>query len=285
MRFWKREPVLERDNAEWLIACYGWLLGAFGGLAEFRKTSLVLPIDDHFPTRGLRGEALARDLFDRVRAHAGMSDWRCNLVAQPERPRDELARGLLVRREEHPPLGTFSWKNDTAVVSYAPHLIQRPSELIAAFAHELAHYLIATFSQEPPGGVAQLEPATDVAAGFLGFGVFLANASFQFEQYQTGDGWAGWESRGAGYLTEKEHAFGLAIFLELHGLDSSAATRHLDTNPRAYLKRARIDLEQHRPALDALRAIGGAGAHSGGSARPGSLRSGAGGATWSSSRS
>jgi hypothetical protein len=255
MAFWRREPLLDDDTAAWLLACYGWLLRSFGGMPGLREARLVLPIDAHFPARGLAGHALAQDLFDRTREHAGMQNWRCQLVAQPPPLPEELVRGVPLHRGTHPPLGTFSAADHEVRISYAPQLLTRPEQLIATFAHELAHYLIATASEAPPGGVDLLEQATDVAAGFLGFGVFLANAAFGFEQIQTGDGWIGWRSERAGYLSEREHAFGLAIFLELLGIPTSEASRHLDPNPRAYLKRASAELRARGADLDALRAI------------------------------
>lgn len=136
MPFWTRDPVVDRETAEWLLACYEWLLRSFGGFDLFRETKLAPPMDAHFPAQGLSGHALASDLFDRVRAHAGMSDWRCDLVAQPPPPPDELQRGLLVHRTSHPPLGTFSWSRDTASVALAVFL-----ELLGRDSRELGKLL------------------------------------------------------------------------------------------------------------------------------------------------
>jgi hypothetical protein len=67
---------------------------------------------------------------------------------------------------------------------------QRPDRLIATFAHELA-YLFATTVEEPPCEADEIEFLTDLAAVYLGFGVFLANARFEFEVLQDGplQGW------------------------------------------------------------------------------------------------
>ena len=47
----------------------------------------------------------------------------------------------------------------------------------ATFAHELARYLVETFEEPAPGGDALLEPAVDIAAVFMGFGLFMANSA------------------------------------------------------------------------------------------------------------
>ncbi|MDH4318404.1 MAG: hypothetical protein OEV64_08445 [Desulfobulbaceae bacterium] len=44
--------------------------------------------------------------------------------------------------------------------------------MIATFAHELSHYLIATAPEPPPGGWESWKFATDIGATFLGFGIF-----------------------------------------------------------------------------------------------------------------
>ena len=51
--------------------------------------------------------------------------------------------------------------------------------MVGAFAHELARLLVETFEEPPPGGALLHEPAIDLAAVFMGFGVFMANSTFE----------------------------------------------------------------------------------------------------------
>ena len=60
------------------------------------------------------------------------------------------------------------------VISYVPALLKRPDHLIATLAHELAHYLLATARDSPPCEKEEREFLTDLAAVYLGFGVFLS---------------------------------------------------------------------------------------------------------------
>jgi len=169
-----------------------------------------------------------------------MDQWPCRLEAQDPSYPEEVAAGLMVIPEDPDPAGTFSVPGDHsegALITYDPDLISRPQELVAAFAHELAHYLVSTAQEFPPGGEAFTEQATDLAAVCMGFGVFLANAAFHFGQFQEGR-WIGWRSRQQGYLGEAELAFGLAVFVRLHHLDPTVVQPHLDRNPRSYFKKA-----------------------------------------------
>ena len=72
--------------------------------------------------------------------------------------------------------------------------------MVATFAHELSHYLTATAPEPPPGGWDNWEFATDICASFLGFGIFVANSAFSFNQYTEVDS-QGWQSSRGGYLT------------------------------------------------------------------------------------
>jgi hypothetical protein len=127
----------------------------------------------------------------------------------------------------------------------APSKLDDPMGFVATMAHELGHYSMSRFRGEPPGGDEALEPATDVCAVFLGFGVFMANSAFTFQQFHDGRV-QGWRTSQLGYLDEKALAYALALFLPLRGLDAGEARRHLKDNPRSYVKHALRHLEKER---------------------------------------
>ncbi|REL29586.1 hypothetical protein [Thalassotalea euphylliae] len=109
-------------------------------------------------------------------------------------------------------------------------------QLVATLAHELAHYLTATAKDEPPGGWENWEFATDIAATFMGFGIFMANSAFNFSQYADADS-QGWKSGRSGYLSENEHIYALAIFLLLKDLSINEASRYLKPHLGKQLKK------------------------------------------------
>ena len=83
--------------------------------------------------------------------------------------------------------GTFSVDCKRRVrLTYSLMTLQDPAQFVATMAHELAHHLMHSVEDLPPGGGAEEEFATDVCVAFLGFGVFAANGAVTFRQFQDG---------------------------------------------------------------------------------------------------
>ena len=121
-------------------------------------------------------------------------------------------------------------------ISYVPALLQRPDRLIATFAHELAHYFLATVVESPPCEEDEIEFLTDLAAVYLGFGVFLANTRFDFEVLHDGP-MQGWRMAHSGYLPEADLIFSLSLFLRAKSLDPAEALDCLKPHLAAMLRR------------------------------------------------
>jgi hypothetical protein len=102
--------------------------------------------------------------------------------------------------------------------------------LVATIAHELGHERLLGESRIDASR-RDGEPLTDLFSVFFGFGIFSANAAFEFRSsdrsYQTSK---------LGYLTEAMYGYALARYAWLRGETSPAWAAHLDTNPRTYLK-------------------------------------------------
>jgi hypothetical protein len=215
------KPFLDAPRREWQFDAFAWLLRNCGGYPKFLDTTLVLPDDQCFPDRGMGGHAGAVALFRNVRDHAGMADWPCSV-----RPLTEESRAP----------GSGADRN--RVIVYQP--ANDPSSLIAGFARELSRYLLDTFEEPPPGGVLLREPAIDLAAVFMGFGVFMANSAFETADYE---------------LNEGEFVHALAIFCLLRKLPLESADRHLNPHVRKYLRLATRDLAQHEKSFQRLRSV------------------------------
>jgi len=202
----------------------------------------VLPTEEFFPARLGSAVEAAEITFAQVKKHAGMEDWKCKLQAQAEDPNIEIAPALVVQNVDHNPLGSFSVNDKNEVlITYNPKLAEDPIQMIATFAHELSHYLTATAAEPPPGGWSNWEFATDICASFLGFGIFVANAAFSFQQYTNVDA-HGWKSARGGYLSEAEHSYALALFLKLKDIPVKQALRYCDANIKSNLKRAHKEI-------------------------------------------
>jgi hypothetical protein len=125
------------------------------------------------------------------------------------------------------------------VIRYRPESLG-PMSLVASLARELARYYTETFDEAAPGGAARVEPALDIATVFMGFGVFMANATLE----------------GCGHeLNEGELAHALAIFCLLRKMPPESVDAHLNPHLRKYLRLAARDLAQHAASFHALRSV------------------------------
>lgn len=216
------KAFLDSARREWQFEAFAWLLRHCGGYPKFLETTLVLPVEQHFPERGMSGHAGVAALFRTVRDHAGMADWPCTVEPESREP-----------RTTPPPL------DHIPVFTYDPDTPE-PKVLIAIFARSLARYLVETFEEAAPGGRPAHESSIEVAAVFMGFGVFMANSAFAGARYE---------------LNEGEFVHALGMFCLLQKLDPEAVATHLNPHLRKYLRLAARDLAQHEADFQRLRSV------------------------------
>ena len=151
-----------------------------------------------------------------------MADWPCTVEPKSQEPRT-----------------TPLTSNHIPVFTYNPDILE-PKALIATFAHALARYLVETFEEPAPGGAPLHEPAIEVSAVFIGFGVFMANSAFSDVSYD---------------LNEGEFVHALSMFCLLRRLDPEAVAQHLNPHLRKYLRLAARDLAQYESGFQRLRSV------------------------------
>lgn len=237
--WWGSKRFLDAEVETWHIECWAWLIRHLGGLAHVRRAPLVLPTAEFFPRPPGEGSEVAEAIFARVQGLMGLNEWPCTLV---ERVRTNVQVGeyLVLQPEGKSIAGTFQDDGNAAVITYDPDLVKRPYNLIATFAHELAHYVLHAIPDPPPG--ADLEPmmeelATELAVAYFGFGLMAANGAFEFHQFHE-VGRQGWQGGSWGYFSEDGWCFALAVFLALRGETSELAKRHLKPHLSRKLDRA-----------------------------------------------
>ncbi len=216
------KSFLDAPRREWQFQAFAWLLRNCGGYPKFLESELVLPIPDHFPPSGMQGHAAVAALFRQVRDHAGMADWPCQVEPGPSVVPDTEPAADRLR-----------------VIHYPKDMLEITA-LVAHFARELARYLVETFEEPPPGGASLYGPAVDLAAVFMGFGVFMANTSAHS---------ARWD------LNEGELAHALSMFCLLRKTDTESMDQHLNPHLRKHLRLASRDLAQHPLDFQRLRGV------------------------------
>jgi hypothetical protein len=236
LNLFKKKYLLPEDDEYFQIECYRWLLRNFGGIHFYKETNLILPTQEYFDFESSSSNDHVSKTFNLVKKYSGMENWKCELVAQEEDPDVWIAPTVDIKNTNAKPLGTFSSSEENVVtISYNPSIANNGTQLVATLAHELAHYLTATSKEDPPGGWDNWEFATDIAAVFLGFGIFMGNAAFSFEQF-TGVDTQGWQTQSSGYLSEREYSFALAIFILLKEIDPKTVYKYCDKSIESYLK-------------------------------------------------
>ena len=258
----KRKPIVDTDTAQWHVDNFAWLVDTFGGNAAFAESVLVLPKPGFFPSDGQEGHARALQILERVKHYCGMDDWPVHLVPD-HNPAADRSSAISVATPVHGKhaLGTFSVAGNAVQISYVPALLAHPERLIATFAHELAHYLLATAPTSPPCEDDEHEFLTDLTATYLGFGVFMANSVFEFEAIQDGP-MQGWRYGRSGYLPEQDLVFATALFIAVKELDPHPAYQCLKPHLAKLLKRALRDLTIDRRLVEQIRASIPGGARS-----------------------
>lgn len=110
-----------------------------------------------------------------------------------------------------------------------------PVRLVATIAHELCH-------ERLPASDAPItddeEELVDLAAVYLGFGVFLANAAFESIKRAVGHHSLKFTTTRHGTLSEELYGYALARYTLSRDDPAPAWSRYLDDNPRAFLKRS-----------------------------------------------
>jgi len=253
--FRRRGLLLGEELTAAQFECFAWLLRHTGGYEEFRKRVLVVPTSKFFRRSGQTGHAFAEAMFEQTRHHAMMADWPCAIEPQEHDPETKVSRYAFVQGAPQGPAGTFRRTDDGVLITYHPRNVGDAMSLIATFAHELAHYRTANFPEPPPGGWEVWEPATDLAAAFLGFGIFLANTRFQFSQFTSANS-SGWRWQRQGYVSEAEILQMHAIFCVLQELPPKETLAHLKPALRGMFKRVYKEVLADTVRIATLRMAG-----------------------------
>ena len=251
MNPFNKSKLLSEEDEYFQFECFRWLLKHFGGEAFYKESVFALPTSEYFPQTVDSNESAAEATFSQVLKHAGMETWPIELVDRSKEPDPVVGENSLAQGSEQTPDDRASAnEKEKFKISYSPEIVSDPLIMVAAFAHNISRFLTAHAPEPPPGGWENREFASDIAATFIGFGVFQANASYKMRRNCCG----GWHGSRLGYLTEAEHSYALAIYLRLKSIEPSVALPHCGRNVSHNLKRALKELDASE-VIDDLREV------------------------------
>ncbi len=219
-------PVGEIERL-WVEEMLSWCAAQFG--PRTLRTPVILPTSDFFPDAYSGTEPEVRSLVERVSGYMGVR--RDRIVVEVDADGDVLPDDVaFLEGSSHGEAGHYRLERGRAVVSLSMSQMRSPVALIATVAHELAHERLLGEDRIVPER-HDGEQLTDLVTVYLGLGVFNANAAFQFSQSRHG-----WRSQRLGYLSQPMFGYALACWSVMRGDPRPLWAKHLDTNPRVYMK-------------------------------------------------
>ena len=211
-------PVNAREQ-KWIEESLAWFRATFG-----EPRPVVLPED------------LTGDLFAQVCRHMEVDPAGIAVELYGDTAEDDLARAAGLTTRSRGAAGHYRREGGRPVVAVDRTL--PPVPLIATVAHELGH--VRLDAEHVIGRREDHEPLTDLLTVHFGLGIFTANACFDVSQDDRRR-----TVRRLGYLTEPMYGYALACHAWLRGEPRPAWARHLDINPRVYLRRGLRYLARH----------------------------------------
>jgi tetratricopeptide (TPR) repeat protein len=223
------KPSVTPEDKAWVEQSLTWLIETFG-FEGVREQPFIFPTVENFPYKNVKDSDQFGKLFIQICQY-----WHLNPDDIEVRFFDDIKSkqwsafrpgkiddpaGLYYKTGEKQPFKIHLAKSNQDNVQL----------LIAVIAHELSHVKLLggnLVSNDAP----DLEPLTDLASIYFGFGIFMANS------YQTKD--ANWMQR-TGYLPDPVISYANALLCYLAGKKAKEIVPYLNTNTRALFEQ---DLE------------------------------------------
>lgn len=254
----RNKPLVDEDTADWVFETFAWALQTFDATEFFQRTQLIQPSNEFFPGRVSSVEEKAANIFQHTQRYAGMTHWPLQLLSQQHLQNDPQCQ---IAPSPQPQLEKIerdsSITDNSPVVSeqplqvfYNPQQTLKPEDMVASYAQVMAQHLVIQGRVLPPGGQNLFAEASELLAGFMGFGVLLANSSYTIRG-GCGSCYNAMANRQPA-LTEYDNVFVLALFCQLKGIDRKTATRYLKKHLHGPYKLAVKQIEAEPDKLAAL---------------------------------
>jgi hypothetical protein len=222
------------------------------GRARMKGALMVEPTAEFFPDRWDGSVDAAEILFGRVCGYMSVGRAEVELSFWEDAGKIDSV-GLATAGERTSGAGGYySSPHGKAQVAINSKYLRDTESLVSTMAHELAHVILPGqhgLSAEIP----HMEAITDLAAIYLGMGIFTANSLLRSRRWAEGNV-EGWSIQRKGYISPEMAGWALALFCRARGELRPPWARHLSTDPRSYLKMGVRYLERvERATRDSLR--------------------------------
>jgi hypothetical protein len=241
-------PITE-DERLWVDEGFRRLSRMLGS-SRLQNAAVILPTDEYFPSPYTPTEQGLETLFTQVCAYMQVPRSRVILEIIPDSSNLIEMLPEFSHKSEGPAglhFGSNS-QDELPLVAVSKSLLKDPLSLVATLAHELGHVILLG-GNHLSRDEDDMEPMTDLVTVFLGLGVFTANASRHFRQFQN-DRRQGWSMQRLGYLPEVVFAYALARFAFERREEKPAWTSHLSTNLKTWFNQSSVWLKKDMRTIE-----------------------------------
>lgn len=236
LSFFNSKPIIAPDVSEEILIAYSQMFERFGREVFLQQTELILPNDKFFPASAGSLAELAKNSFTQVKRHAKLEHWPIDLnlgspLAAPTLPRLSFNQDYY---GDNCQISTDFSQNNRISITSSSSDFSNPQTAISHMIMQLSAVML-TYTEQTEQRQLDL-PRIELMASFLGFGVMLANTTYQFRG-GCGSCYKPSANRQHG-LSEEEMIYALAVFCLLKEIPSSQVLPYLKGYLRSVFKKS-----------------------------------------------
>jgi hypothetical protein len=213
----------------WIEEQLEWLSGEFPDWLH--EHPIIEPTLKFFPDEYDRSPRSVRRMLDRVCRYMDVSPHRVKLKLYSESRRPVFVNEA--GEELAGTAGTYEDQGDGCHIRLEASQLEQPMDLVGTLAHELSHERLMGESRIDPDRFDN-ELLTDLAATYLGFGIFLANCPRDWKSaYST---WPGSQLARPEYMNPPMYGYAQALIARERCEEDPPWAKHLRRDARSLFR-------------------------------------------------
>jgi hypothetical protein len=243
-------PVISSQSRLWIFEQFHQLFDQLGNTHFSDDARLILPNQQFFPANANNADQMASATLGQIKQYAGMTNWPIDIndsVHEKPLPKLEFSNGY--HGKNVTVAGDYS-ENNRIEIGLDITQFPKAETLVATLSQHLSTILLAYTGIETTK--QEYVAMTEILATFLGFGVMLANTSYQFKG-GCGSCYKSAANRQTG-LSEEEMIYSLAVFCQLKGIANKEVLPHLKSYLRSVYKKSVKDIIKNSEEFTRLQA-------------------------------
>lgn len=216
------KPSVTPDDKDWIEKNINWFIEVFG-IDKLKETPFILPTIENFPYDNLKDDEQFQKIFEQLCKYWDLKPNEIKIKIF-----DDFASKHWTTWIPHgkwtEPSGlysqTYTLDEQRFTIQLAKSNLNNPQLFVAVLAHELAHVKLLGGNYVNRND-ADMEPLTDLACIFFGFGIFVANSCQTKDLY--------WMGR-SGYLPNEIISYSNALVCYITEKEITPYLQYFNTN-------------------------------------------------------